>query len=131
MKIVNKRKFFDVVSTALVLDDDRDLLYYQNGCFRQLYQIDTKTFEVRRTFSGEGHARCLRLDPRRNCIYVLGYFSGTVFPVDLDTGKRPWTVRVGGLPHGMDLQQDTLWVNSMFGVLQLDLETIWRRSGHE
>ena len=123
--ILNQRKFFDIVGTALDIDDEKNLIYYQNGGFKPLHEIDIETFAIKRTFKGEGHARRIKLDKKRNCLYVLGYFSGTVFPIDLNTGKRPWTIHVGGLPHGMDLYEDTLWVNSMSGVLKLDLNTIW------
>ena len=90
-----------------------------------------ETFEIKRTFKGEGHARRIKLDKKRNCLYVLGYFSGTVFPIDLNTGKRPWTIHVGGLPHGMDLNENTLWVNSMSGILKLELNQIWGENRDE
>lgn len=130
MTIVKQRKFFDIVATALEIDDEKNLIYYQNGGFKQLHEIDMETFEIKQTFKGEGHARRIRLDKKRNCLYVLGYFSGTVFPIDLDTGKRLWTIHVGGLPHGMHLHEDTLWVNSMSGVLRLDLNKIWDDSAN-
>jgi hypothetical protein len=126
--VTKKKKLHDVVGTALEIDDDSGLLYYQNGGLNSLYAIDIESFEIKRTYKGECHARRIRLDKARHCIYVLGYLSGTVFPVDLSSGKRLWTVHVGGLPHGLDLHGDTLWVNSMAGVLKLDLKTLW--GGH-
>jgi hypothetical protein len=125
LTVLRKKKFPDVVGTALEIDDDNGLLYYQNGGLNSLYAVDLESFDVKRTYKGECHARRIRLDRQRNCIYVLGYLSGTLFPVDLDSGRRPWTVHVGGLPHGLDLHQNTLWVNSMAGVLKLDLDTLW------
>ena len=127
LNITKQKSFFDITASALAIDEEGGMLYYQNGCFNALYEIDIESFEVKRTLRGEGHARRILLDKRRNCIYVLGYFSGTVFPIDLTTGKRLWTVRVGGLPHGIDLSDNTLWINSMSGVMKLDLETIWKR----
>jgi hypothetical protein len=129
-RVVKKKRFKDVVGTALEIDDDNGLLYYQNGGLNSLYAVDMESFEIKRTYKGECHARRIRLDKTRNCIYVLGYLSGTVFPVDLSSGKRPWKVHVGGLPHGLDLHNDTLWVNSMAGVLKLDLKTLWGDIGN-
>jgi hypothetical protein len=128
--VVKKKRFNDVVGTSLEIDDDNGLLYYQNGGLNSLYAIDMESFEIKRTYKGECHARRIRLDKKRNCIYVLGYLSGTVFPVDLSGGRRPWQIHVGGLPHGMDLHNDTLWVNSMAGVLKLDLKTLWGSIGN-
>jgi hypothetical protein len=125
LTVTKKRRFLDVVGTALEIDDERGLLYYQNGGLNSLYEIDMETFAIKRKYKGECHARRIRLDKKRNCIYVLGYLSGTIFPIDLATGKRPWKRFVGGLPHGMDLSGDTLWINSMAGVLKLELKTIW------
>jgi len=128
-RVLKHKSFVLDVGSALAIDDERGLLYYQHGAFGPLYEIDIDTFEVQRTFRGEGHARRILLDKERNCLYVLGYFSGTVFAIDLDTGQRLWRVRVGGSPHGMDLSDDTLWVNSMAGVFELDLETIFETYG--
>lgn len=125
LTVTKKRKFPDVVGTALDIDDEGGLLYYQNGGLNSLYAVDIETFAIKRKYKGELHARRIRLDKKRNCIYVLGYLSGMIFPVDLGTGKQPWKRYVGGLPHGMDLNGDILWVNSMAGVLKLDLRNIW------
>lgn len=128
LKIMKHRRFWDITGTALIVDDDRGVLYYQNGGLsNRIYEIDIETFEVIRRFRGEGHARRLFLDTKRNSLYVLGYFSGSVFAIDLESGQRIWTVKVGGLPHGMALNQDTLWVNSMEGVFEVDLPTQWER----
>ncbi len=129
LRILRKRKFWDVIGTALLLDDEKNLLYYQNGGITNgLYEIDIASFEIRRTFKGEGHARRLALDRNRDALYVLGYLSGTLLALDLASGNRAWKVRVGGLPHGMDLCGDTLWINSMAGVLKLDLNQLWNQA---
>lgn len=114
--------------TALAVDDDKGVLYYQSGAKDILYEVDIETFKVKRKFKSEFYARRIRLDKKRNCLYVLGFFSGTVFPIDLKTGKRPWKIRVGGKPHGMHLSNDILWINSMAGIFRLDLETIWENA---
>ncbi len=131
LAVLRYRHFFDIIGTAIEIDDENNVLYYQNGSFDKIYEIDLSTFEVKRRLKGEIHARRIRLDKKRNCLYVLGYFSGTVFPVSLDTGRRQWTIKVGGLPHGMDLKGDTLWINSMSGVFRLNLKTIWEKNKHE
>ena len=130
LAVLRYRSLNDVVGTALVLDDANQRMFYQNGTVNALYEIDMETFHIHRTLKGEGHARRLLLDPDRNCIYVLGYLSGTVFALDLMTGARQWTRKVGGLPHGMDLVGDTLWVNGMSGVVTVDLNTVGAKEGH-
>ncbi len=125
LSVVKMRPFFDVCATALALDEENNLIYYQSGGFNTLHEIDLETFQTRRTFRGEGHARCMCLDRKRSYLYVLGYFSGSLFPIDLTTGKRLSRVRVGGLPHGMHVDGDTLWVTSMSGVFRLDIDQIW------
>lgn len=125
LRVLQHRRFHDITGTALAIDDDRGLLYYQNGGLSDdLYEIDVETFAVTRTFTGEGHARQIILDRQRNRLYVLGYFSGTVFALDRETGRRLWTRRVGGLPHGMALAGDTLWVNARPGVVELNLAVL-------
>jgi outer membrane protein assembly factor BamB len=125
LDILKHRRFRDITGTALILDEERGVLYYQNGGLSNaLYEVDLATFEVIRAFKGEGHARQILLDRERNRLYVLGYFSGRAFALDLETGRRVWTVKVGGSPHGMALDGDVLWVNSMAGVFKLYLETI-------
>ena len=82
LQILASRGFNDVVGSALVLDDQRDGLYYQSGSQAALYELDATTLEIRRTLPGEMHARSLVLDAARRQLYVLGYFSGTVFSID-------------------------------------------------
>ncbi len=127
--ILKKRAFFDVCATSLALDEENDLIYYQNGGFNTLHEIDLQTFKTKRTFRGEGHARSICLDKKRNFLYVLGYFTGSLFPIDLASGRRLSKIRVGGFPHGMHLDGDTLWVNSMSGVFRLDVSQIWGTPG--
>jgi len=126
LRILKHRALRDVAGTGLELDEDRGVLYYQSGLGDELHEIDLDTFAVIRTFTGEGHARHVVLDRARNRLYVLGYFSGSVFALDRDSGRRVWTRRTGGLPHGMALAGDTLWVNSRVGVVELDLAAVER-----
>ena len=114
-----------------VMDDDAQLIYLQCMYKNDLYKVDIKDFKITRKYKGEAAARCLTCDKSRNVVYVLGYFSGKLFPIDLETGKRLWEIKVGGRPHGMDLKGDTLWVHSMAGAFKLDLNTIWRDKGFE
>ncbi len=128
--ITRSIKLNDVVGTALILDDVSGKLYYQSAFYDTIFVIDIETFEVVKKYSGEFHARRLRLDKRRGVLYVLGYTSGTVFPIDLDSGKTLWSVKVGGRPHGMQLTGDALWINSMLGAFKLDLNVIWEEKGY-
>lgn len=115
---------------GLILDDDKGLLYYQSGFFNSLYQINVEQFKVEREYPGEFFARRIRIDKERNVLYVLGYISGTVFSIDLDSGKRLWKVNVGGRPHGMHFKNDALWIHSMAGVFRINLPEVWRDKGY-
>jgi len=125
LKVIKYRYCSDIIGCALEIDDDNDILYYQNGTFDSLFEIDINSFQIKRTFTGEMHARRIRLDKKRKCIYVLGYFSGTLFPINLETGKRPWRLNVGGSAHGMYMDEDIMWVNSLAGVFKINLNIIW------
>jgi hypothetical protein len=115
----------DVVGTALDLDADAGKLYYQSGFHDTIHRVDLATFRPDRVYDGEIHARRIRLDRARNALYVLGHFSGTLFALDLGTGRRVFTVRVGGRPHGLALAGDALFTNSFAGVYRLDLARLW------
>ncbi|MFH1886166.1 MAG: hypothetical protein ABIM40_05655 [Pseudomonadota bacterium] len=129
MEITNQMDFGDLIGTGLFLDQTDQKLYYQSGFFNSLYKVDLKTFTMEREYKGEFHVRRLGLDRERNVMYLLGYVSGKVTALDLDSGKHLWKVPVGGRPHGLDLQGQTLWVHSMAGVFRLDLDTIWKEKG--
>jgi len=120
-EVAVSRRFPDQVGTAIALDEEAGILYYQNGGLDSLYKVDINTFEVLRTYTGEAHARRIVLDKSRNHLYVLGYLSGTLFAINLESGKRSWSLRVGGLPHGLHLVDNTLYVNAMPGVYKVDL----------
>lgn len=124
LAIEKKRGFFDITGSALALDDENGALYYQKGALDAICEVDVDTFAVRRTLPGEFHARVLTVDGKRRRLYVLGYLSGTVFALDLETGRRVWARRVGGSPHGMDLSGDLLWISSKAGVFQIDLNAV-------
>jgi outer membrane protein assembly factor BamB len=103
--------------------------YLQSGLENDLHAVSMDTFQKTRTYKGEYHARRMQVDNRRGVIYVLGYFSGTLFPVDLKTGKRAWSIRVGGRPEGLDIHGSTAYVHSMSGVFRVDLDALWEASG--
>ena len=124
-KVTRHLDLDDIMPTGLIIDPDDRALYYQSGFYNTLYKINIDSFTVERTYSSEFHSRRMRLDKKRHVIYILGYVSGTVFPIDLNTGKRQWQIHVGGRPHGMILQNDALWVNSMAGAFMIDLKTAW------
>lgn len=121
----------DPLGTALILDDEAGRLYYQSGFDDSLLAIDVATWRVVREYEGEFHARRLRLDRARRVLYILGYSSGYVTALDLETGEHLWRVRVGGRAHGMALVEDRLLVHSMAGAFVLDLPTIWRDRGYD
>jgi hypothetical protein len=130
MRMVRGLSLHDFLGSYLAIDDEKGLLYYQHGMFDGLYCINLKTFQVERKYRGEYQARALAIDKRRNVIYVLGYLTGKVFPVDLESGRRMWEMNVGGRPEGMALSGDKLWINSIAGTFRVDLQTIWKHYGY-
>lgn len=115
----------DMSGSALAIDSAGQYIYYQSAYRDDLYKINVETFEVVETFEGEYHARRMVLDEERNAIYLSAIFKGKVVAVDINSGKRLWEIKAGGRPYGLALGEDTLWVNSMAGILRLDLETIF------
>jgi len=119
-----------VIGSDLILDDENGLIYSQSFMLDSIYRINIESFTIEREYEGEFFARRLLLDKPRQVLYVLGYLSGLVFSIDLQSGKRLWEVKVGGRPHGMDLSGNLLWINSMSGVFHLDLSAIWKAKGY-
>ncbi|MBI5844656.1 MAG: PQQ-binding-like beta-propeller repeat protein [Deltaproteobacteria bacterium] len=113
------------LGTALALDEESGTLYFQSGVYNSLYAVDLKTFTVRRTYRGAVHARRLRLDLKRNAIYILDYSGGRLIALDLASGERAWELRMGGRPHGICIKGDTAWVHSMAGAFRVDLAAQW------
>ena len=117
----------DVVGTALLLDAEADVIYYQSGVRDALFRVPLDTFEPDRTYEGEIHARRLAHDPDRGLLYVLGHFSGRVFALDLESGDRVFEVAVGGRPHGLARHGHSLFVNTFLGVLRIPVPTVLPR----
>jgi hypothetical protein len=115
----------DFCGSALVIDDQGKYLYFQSGYIDNLYKIDLGTFSVVKILHGALSAKRLILDKAHNSIYVLDYFSGEVFPIDIDSGKKYWTLKVGPHPHGMAMTDNYLWINSIAGAFRIDLKKIW------
>lgn len=128
--ITRKLALGESMITATLLDDEDGKLYYQSAIYDTIYVIDRDKFKVLRTIEGEFHSRFLRLDRKRGVLYSLGFISGSVFPIDLDSGEKLWRVKVGGRPSGMVYKSDALWVNSMHGVFKLNLNQIWQDKGY-
>ncbi|MFN7144954.1 MAG: YncE family protein, partial [Myxococcota bacterium] len=126
LEILNHMPLDDAAGTAIAVDTPGDRLYYQASLHDTISEVRLSTFSVVRELEGERFARGLAVDKERNVLYVLGYFSGTLYPIDLTTGERgPWTLHVGGRPNSLDLRDGKVWVNSMAGVLGIDLAEVW------
>jgi len=115
----------DAACTALLLDNEAGKLYYQSGFTDKLYLIDIADLRVERVYRGEFHARRLQLDRPRNALYILGFASGKVTALDLETGRRVWRIKVGGRATGLQLAGEALYVHSMAGAFRLNLPTLW------
>lgn len=112
--------------SSLKLDDENGLLYFQDGGTDKLYEIDIDSFKVKRVLKGEMFAQRMHIDKKRKALYILSFLYGNLFALDLETGKRRWSIKVGGKPGGLAICNDTAYVNSMAGIVKIDLETVWR-----
>ncbi len=122
LEILRAARLDDLAGTGLALDEDNDRLWYQSSFDDRLLEIRASDFTVIRDLGGERYARGLVYDPGRERLYLLGYMSGTLRAIDLATGSTLWTLRVGGRPNAMEMAGDALWLNSMAGVLRVDLQ---------
>jgi hypothetical protein len=122
---LNTYNLFSLGSSCLILDDEAGLLYVQHSLNNKLYEIDLESFKVQKIVKGEKHARRMLIDKKRNTIYQTGYLSGKLTAVDIKSGKRMWTLKVGGKPYGLELHNDKLYINSMAGIIEIDLNTVW------
>lgn len=115
----------DAAGTAIAVDAVGGRLWYQASLTDELSEVDLKTFTVSRVLAGERFARGLAFDATRNALYEITYFSGKVRAFDLASGEVRWELSAGGRPNSVTLADDTLWINSMAGVLSVDLAQVW------
>ncbi|MFH1415419.1 MAG: hypothetical protein ABIH89_04985 [Elusimicrobiota bacterium] len=127
LKITRTLDFDIVEPTALKIDDEQGVLYCQDGGSSRLYEIDIRKFTVKRLLSGEVHSRRISIDRQRRCLYLLGYFYGRIVALDLESGKRKWSLKVGGKPYGLAREGDRLYISSMSGIIYLDLNSVWNK----
>ncbi|MFH1415678.1 MAG: hypothetical protein ABIH89_06305, partial [Elusimicrobiota bacterium] len=58
-------------------------------------------------------------------LYLLSYLYGSMFAVDIKTGEKMWSVKVGAKPFGLVLRNDKAYVNSRAGIIAVDLSSVW------
>lgn len=121
MKITRTLALGDAAGTALTVDPEGQRLWYQASLLDEIFEVDLNTFTVTRTLPGERFSRGLAYDSARNLLYSLAYFSGTLSAINLDSGAVVGGVAVGGRPNALTKVGDTVWVNSMAGILKIDL----------
>lgn len=125
---LNISGLLSLTSCALLFDDEKGVFYLQHGGMNKLYEIDTETFKVKRILEGEVHARRTLMDKKRDVMYINSFYYGKLIALDLKSGKQIWSVKVGGKPYGLALNNDTLYVNSRAGIIKIDLETVWKEN---
>ena len=113
----------DGAGTALASDGER--IWYQASLSDDISEVRIADFTVLRTLPGERFSRGLSYDKGHNVLYVLGYFTGKLSAINLDNGERLWSVSVGGRPNSMDIHGDIAWINSMAGLIRVDLSAVW------
>ncbi len=123
LAVVLARHLERLIGSSVALDVGRRRGYYLSHAETWIRVFDLDDFHEVGTLEGEPFAHVAVVDPARNRLYVPGFFSGTVFALDLETGRRVWTRAVGALPSGLWLDEgsDSLFVNSMLGMIRIHL----------
>ncbi|MFH1415414.1 MAG: hypothetical protein ABIH89_04960, partial [Elusimicrobiota bacterium] len=98
--------------SSMLIDNESSLIYAQDSESARLYEIDMKTFEKKRVLEGEYCSLSITIDRKRNALYLLSYLYGSMFAVDIKTGEKMWSVKVGAKPFGLVLRNDKAYVNS-------------------
>ncbi|MFC2091839.1 YncE family protein [Elusimicrobiota bacterium] len=111
--------------SALLLDDDNGLLYFQDGNSSRLFEIDITELKVLRIFKSHPFSRKIYKDKKRDTLYILSYLYGRLFAIDLNTGKQLWTIKVGGKPSGLAVTEDLAYVISRTGILRIELDKLF------
>ncbi|MFH1415684.1 MAG: hypothetical protein ABIH89_06335 [Elusimicrobiota bacterium] len=129
MKIIRSLDLVKYGISAMLLDDENGLLYLQDGDTDKLYELELETFNVKRVIEGDVHSRLMCLDTKRGIIYILSFFYGRISAVSIESGQKLWSLKVGAKPDGLVLYEDILYVNSMTGIIKIDLKTVWNTPG--
>lgn len=110
---------------SLYLDDEKGLLYCQDGFSKKLFEIDLNDFKINRELKGVKQALVITKDTERNCLYLLDYAFGRLVALNLDTEMRMWSLVVGGKPYGMIQHAGFMYINSMAGIVRIDLTKVF------
>ncbi len=88
---------------------DGSEVYVSNGGIGTVTALNTKTWNVTRTFKvGQGPEH-LAIAPNGRHLYVNNVKSGTVSEIYLIDPRRTREYRVGANPHGVDVSDDSDW----------------------
>ncbi len=112
----------DIAGTGLLISEATDRIWYQSSVNDALFEIALDDFEVVHAHDGRRFSRGLRLDPERGWIYLLNYFGGELLVYDPEAREYLGSIEVGGRPNAMVLVDDHLWIHSMAGAIDVDLE---------
>lgn len=115
----------DAVGTSIAVDAPGNRLWYQPSLRDEIQEIRISDLTVTRTLGGERFSRGLAFDASRNVVYVLGYFSGQLFALDASSGAERWRINVGGRPNSLLVRKDIAWINSMAGLVRVELPVVW------
>jgi hypothetical protein len=125
LEILRSMDLERVIGTSMALDEEAHEIYYQCSLSNALYRISLDTFEVVRTYEGAAHSWSILLDSAKRALYELDWLGGKLFALDTESGERLWEIDTGGRPSSMTRHHDTLWINSMLGVIRVDLAKVW------
>jgi hypothetical protein len=88
--------------------------------------VSRKNFEIIREIEVDPKSFSLVFDPGRDLIYTISNITGNFQVTDYNTGKVLKKFFVGAKPSGMDLDpaNDTLYLGSMLGIVEIDLKKL-------
>ncbi len=122
-------------STDMTLDTELGIVLVPEGYGDVIHEIDTSTWEVRRTLEGpRAGCRNIAFDRVRRIVYGLGWGTGVLEATDYGSGAVVARLAVGKKPGSLALSPDgaKIWVGSALGILEIDADrwlSLSRRDG--
>ncbi|MFH1415415.1 MAG: hypothetical protein ABIH89_04965 [Elusimicrobiota bacterium] len=128
MKVIRTLDLDIYGASALEIDEDEGVLYCQAGGTDSLYLVGLDDLKIRRVLKGEPYVQKIRIDRERKAIYMLSFLYGRLIAVNIESGERLWSVKVGGKPAGLAVYGDDMYINSMAGIVKIELDQVWKKN---
>jgi hypothetical protein len=107
---------------GLTVNEDAGRIFVMNHFPNLLIEIDLDTLDIVGGYPGIYNARYLAYDERRRRVYVADWSEGRLRVLDLNSGRYTRSYDVGGKPSAVIMDGDRLYVHSVVGIVQIDLD---------